>query len=50
MEFIIGLLAGGWAEKDIFDNYPGIVKEDILACLEYAGERLRAEKVFPLGV
>jgi uncharacterized protein (DUF433 family) len=49
VEFIIELLANGWTEKDIFDNYPGIAKEDILACLDYASDRLKSEKVFLIG-
>ena len=36
VEFIIDLLANGWSEADILENYPGIVIEDIRACLEYA--------------
>jgi uncharacterized protein (DUF433 family) len=50
VEFIIELLAQGWSEADIFENYPGLTGEDIRGCLAYAGERLRAEKVYPLGV
>ena len=48
VEFVIDLLAQGWAEQEILRNYPGITHEDILACLKYAGETLHAEKVFPL--
>jgi uncharacterized protein (DUF433 family) len=47
VEFIIGLLADGWTEADILKNYPGIVHEDILACLAYARDTLSSEKVFP---
>jgi uncharacterized protein (DUF433 family) len=47
VEFVIGLLADGWAESDILDNYPGITHEDIIACLAYARDTLRAEKAFP---
>ncbi|WP_454648637.1 DUF433 domain-containing protein [Bradyrhizobium liaoningense] len=36
VEFIIGLMADGWSEADILANYPGISREDILACLAYA--------------
>jgi uncharacterized protein (DUF433 family) len=50
VEFIIDLLAHGWSEADVLKNYPGLSAEDIPACLAYAGERLRAEKVYPLGV
>ena len=38
VEFVVGLLAQGWSEKDILDNYPGLSREDILACLAYAAE------------
>lgn len=50
VEFIIDLLAQGWSETDILDNYPGLTHEDILACLGYASATLRAEKVYPLQV
>ena len=36
VEFIIDLLARGWSEAQILENYPGIVIEDIRACLAYA--------------
>lgn len=47
VEFVIGLLADGWTEVDVFKNYPGIAREDIAACLAYARDMLRAEKVYP---
>ncbi len=47
VEFIIGLMADGWTEADILKNYPGIMHEDILACLAYARDTLSSEKVFP---
>lgn len=47
VEFIIGLMADGWTEPDIVQNYPGITREDIAACLAYARDALRAEKVYP---
>jgi uncharacterized protein (DUF433 family) len=36
VEFVVGLMAQGWAEAEIIHNYPGITREDILACLAYA--------------
>ncbi len=48
VEFIIDLLAQGWTEDEILRNYPGITHEDIRACLQYASEVLRTEKVYPL--
>lgn len=47
VEFIIDLLAQGWSYNDIAANYPGITREDVLACLSYASARLHEEKVFP---
>jgi uncharacterized protein (DUF433 family) len=47
VEFIIGLMADGWSEADIVSNYPGITREDIIACLAYARDALSSERVFP---
>ena len=33
VEFIIELLAQGWTEQQLIENYPGITQEDISACL-----------------
>ena len=48
VEFIIGLLAQGWSEADILRNYPGLTREDIQACLDYAREVLQTEHIYPL--
>jgi len=29
-------MAEGWAEADILSNYPGLTRDDIVACLVYA--------------
>ena len=47
VEFIIGLMADGWTEADILASYPGLTHEDITACLAYARDLLKSEKVFP---
>jgi len=49
VEFIVGLLAQGWSEAEVLRNYPGITREDILACLAYAQERLKEERVYPVN-
>ena len=46
VEFIIDLLAHGWSEAEICDNYPGIVIEDIRACLAFASGTLHAETIY----
>jgi uncharacterized protein (DUF433 family) len=47
VDFIIGLLADGWTDAEVLRNYPGLVREDITACLAYARDVLRSEKVYP---
>jgi uncharacterized protein (DUF433 family) len=47
VEFVIGLLADGWSEAEILENYPGIGHDDILACLAYVRDMLKDERVFP---
>lgn len=36
VEFIVDLLAQGWSHQEILKNYPGLVDQDIQACLAYA--------------
>ena len=43
--FIIDLLAQGWNIEDILENYQ-ITIDDIRACLSYASEALKAEKIY----
>ncbi|QLA16680.1 DUF433 domain-containing protein [Desulfolutivibrio sulfoxidireducens] len=50
VEFVVDLLAKGWTVQDIAENYPGLGRQEILACLEYASETLRAQRVYPLAV
>jgi uncharacterized protein (DUF433 family) len=47
VDFIIGLMADGWSEADILRNYPGLTREDLAACLAYARDVLKSEKVYP---
>ena len=37
VEFVIELLTEGWTEAEVTGNYPGLTREDIQACLAYAG-------------
>ena len=41
IDLILDLLAHGWTETEILENYPGITHEDIKACLSYASAILR---------
>jgi uncharacterized protein (DUF433 family) len=48
VEFVVELLAAGWSHAQILASYPHLSEEDIRACLAYASELLREEKVYPL--
>ena len=39
VDFLLGLLAQGWGESEILRNYPGLQREDLLACWAYASSR-----------
>jgi uncharacterized protein (DUF433 family) len=47
VEFLIGLMADGWGEDDILVEYPGLTRDDLIACLAYARDMLAAERVYP---
>ena len=36
VEFLLELLAAGQSEADILASYPGLTRDDILACRAYA--------------
>lgn len=46
VEFLIDLLANGWSEQQIIDNYPGITADDLHACLHYAVQILKSQRVY----
>jgi uncharacterized protein (DUF433 family) len=48
VEFIVDLLAQGWSEDEILENYPGLTPDDVHACLKYASAVMKSEKVYPL--
>lgn len=48
VEFILELLAAGQTEGEILSNYPGLTREDILACLSYASYLAHTYKAFPI--
>ena len=48
VEFVLGLIAQGWPEQDIMQNYR-LSTDQVRACVAYAQERLSEEKVFAVG-
>ncbi len=47
-ELIVGWLVNGWTFEQILESYPNITREDILAALAFAAERLHEEDYIPL--
>ncbi len=50
VDFVIDLLANGWTQSEILQNYPRLSREDIHACLHYASALMRSERTSPLKV
>jgi uncharacterized protein (DUF433 family) len=48
VEFILELLAAGQSENEVLTNYPGLTRDDILACLSYASYLAHEYKAFPI--
>lgn len=45
---VLSYLAAGMTEQEILDDFPYLVKEDILACLSYAADREHQQMVVPV--
>jgi uncharacterized protein (DUF433 family) len=48
VEFILEILASGQSENEVLANYPGLTRDDILACLSYASYLAHQYKAFPI--
>jgi uncharacterized protein (DUF433 family) len=46
VEFVVDLLAHGWTVEEILKEYDHLTREDIRACLAYASELLRTERIY----
>jgi len=46
VDLVLELLASGWDDSTIIKEYPGLCREDILACIKYAQEIIRSERVY----
>ena len=46
VDLVLELLASGWHDSTILKEYPGLKRQDILACIRYAQEIVRSERVY----
>jgi uncharacterized protein (DUF433 family) len=47
VEFVVDLLGRGWTADRILKEYDHLAPEDIQACLAYASDVLKSERVYP---
>ena len=50
VEFILNLLAHGATVQDVLEEYKGLTKEDIQACILFASKALENTLFMPLNV
>ena len=46
VEFVIDLLARGWRTEHVLREYDHLSPEDVQACLAYASDVLKSERVY----
>lgn len=46
IDFIVGLFAAGWTEKQVLENYPTLTSESLRAVFAYVAEGMREETLF----
>ena len=46
VEFVLDLLGRGWTIEQILREYDHLTREDIQACLAYASEMMKSERVY----
>ena len=48
VDFLLGLLAEGWSEDQILENYPQLSHESLQAIFAFSAEVMREEVIYPL--
>ena len=46
VELVIDLMARGWTTEQILREYDHLTPEDVRACLSYASELVKSERVY----
>jgi uncharacterized protein (DUF433 family) len=49
VELVLDLIASGESIDSILTDYPHLKREDVLACVAYAADHVRGERVLPLA-
>jgi uncharacterized protein (DUF433 family) len=48
VDFLLGLLAAGWSQEDVLENYPQLTLEALRAVFSLAAETLQDESLYSL--
>lgn len=48
VEFILGLFAKGWSEKEILENYPTLTRESLLAIFSFTKECMKDDYFYEI--
>ncbi len=48
VELVIDLLGRGYSTTQVIEQYPHVSAEDVQACLAYASEILKSERIYAL--
>lgn len=48
VDFLLGLLAAGWTEQQVLDNYPTLAPDSLRAVFAYVSEALRNEALYAI--
>lgn len=48
VDLLLELLASGWSEEQLLENYPGLSQESLRAVFAFAAESTRDERAFEL--
>lgn len=46
VEFVLGLLASGWSQEQLLENYPNLTKEALSAVFAFSSERMKEESFY----
>ena len=49
VDFLLGLMAEGWTEERLLENYPQLRRQSLQAMYAFAAECTRDEQVYVLG-
>jgi uncharacterized protein (DUF433 family) len=48
VDFLLGLLAEGWLESALLENYPQLSRQSLQAVFAFSAECMREEAIYPL--